>query len=339
MRKLVIADRQWSAYGGEFASRLGPRWRVVTCPEGREALCSEVAGADALLALEIPCDALPSAAGLNLFLYPGAGVLRSDAGDYPAGCAVVNVGEHGIAIAEYVMAAILMHVTGTGEYSVSFRSGCWAGSGRTGGATHEEAFEKTLGLIGFGCIGRAVASRALAFGMRVLAIRARAASAWPPPDVAIHFLGGASDLPVLLRESDYLVIACPLNSGTRGMLGARELAGLKPTAYLINVSRAEIVDEAALYEALSERHLGGAALDVWYRYPENGEQVLHGSSLPFHELPNVLMTPHMAGWTQPMVQRRISRMIETLKQYESGQPLDRIVLVGTWTPGGEGMCS
>jgi phosphoglycerate dehydrogenase-like enzyme len=331
--KLVIADRQWSAYAGEFASRLGPTWHVVSCPGGPETLRSELAGADALLALDIPCEVLPSAAGLKLFLYPGAGVLRSEAGAYPAGCAVVNVGEHGVAIAEYVMAAILMHVTRIAEYSASFRQGCWTGSGRTGGTAHQEAFEKTIGLIGFGCIGRAVAARALAFGMRVLAIRSRRL---PDSGTALDLLGGPSDLPVLLRESDYLVIACPLNSRTRGMLGARELASMKPSAYLINVSRASIVEETALYEALRQRRLVGAALDVWYRYPENGEEVFHGSSLPFHELPNVLATPHMAGWTQPVVQRRISRMIETLKQYESGKPLDRVVLIGASTPGGEG---
>lgn len=337
--KLVIADRQWSAYASEFASKLGPAWHVVSCLGGPETLRSELAGADALLALDIPSEVLPSAAGLKLFLYPGAGVLRSEADAYPAGCAVVNVGEHGVAIAEYVMAAVLMHVTRIAEHSASFRRGSWVGSGRTGGVAHEEAYGKTLGIIGFGCIGRAVAARALAFGMRVLAIRSRPDNIVPDSGAGLDFLGGPSDLPLLLRESDFLVIACPLNSRTRGMLGPSELARLKPSAYLINVSRAEVVDETALYEALRQRRLGGAALDVWYRYPKSREEVFHGSSLPFHELPNVLVTPHMAGWTRPLVQRRIARMIQTLRQFESGQPLDRVVLTGTWTLNGEGVLS
>lgn len=326
MNKLVISDRQWAAYAGRFGESLGGSWRVAAAVDGVENLRAELAGARALLGLAIPAEALEAAAGLEMFLFPGAGILEADPAHYPEGCAVVNVFEHGVAVAEYVMAAILMHVTGIAGYAASFRQGSWAGSGRTGGATHEEAFGKTIGLIGFGTIGQAVAQRALAFGMRVLAI-SDAAPAAPPP----HFLGAPEDLPLLLRESDFLVIACPLTAQTRGMLGPRELACMKSRAVLINVSRAEIVAEEALYEALRARRLGGAALDVWYRYPESGEQILHGSALPFHELPQVIATPHMAGWTCAMVERRIARMVENLARLARGEAPERVVLVGRAT--------
>lgn len=332
MKTLVIASRQWSTYADAFAAGLGPDWRVSCCGESGEPLQAALDGADALLALEVPPEALPASIGLKVFLYPGAGLIRQNPGDYPSGCAVVTVGEHGSAIAEYVMAAVLMHVTAVAEHAAQLRAGSWAGSGRTGGIPHEEACGKTLGIVGFGEIGQAVAVRARAFGMRVLAIRSRPPQAEGECPCRVDFLGGPADLPRLLAESDFLVIACPLTPHTRGMLGARQLAAMKPLAYLINVARAEIVDEAALFAALGEGRLAGAALDVWYRYPEHGEQILHGSALPFHELPHVLVTPHMAAWTRPLINRRIARMVETLRQYEVGAPLDRVAFVGTWAP-------
>jgi phosphoglycerate dehydrogenase-like enzyme len=327
MKKLVIAERQWSAYSDRMAAGLGDGWRVVANIQSADALDEELPGADALLALEIPRANLRAATGLKLFLYPGAGILRANPGDYPAGCQVVNVFEHGAAVAEYVMASLLMWVTGLPGYAESFRRGSWAGSGRMGGVPHGEICGKTLGLIGYGTIGRAVAERALAFGMPVLAIAKRPAAA--PP---VHFLGGPPDMPRLLEESDFLTLACPYTPETHGLLGAAELARMKPSAYLVNVARAEIVDERALFEALRDGRLGGAALDVWYQYPQNEKQTLHGSAFAFHELPNAMVTPHLAGWTEATVERRIARMTEALTRHERGEAQTRVVLVGTWAP-------
>lgn len=329
--KLVIYDPQWSAYAGEFERRLGESWEVVASLDGLADLLRELPGCDALLALTLPVEARFAAGCLRVFLYPGAGVPQLNPADFPAGCAVVNVYEHGVAIAEYVMAAILMHVTEIQRYSATFRTGSWEGSGRTGGRPHKEAAGHTLGLIGYGTIGQALARRAIAFEMRVVAVSEDLAL--PPDAPRPHFLGPPENLPKILEESDFLVLACPLTPRTRSMIGAAELARMKPSAYLINVSRAEIIDETALYEALRDGRIAGAALDVWYRYPENGDQIMTGSALPFHELPNVLATPHMAGWTTSMIERRIARMVETLKRLERGAPLERVVLTGSWQPG------
>ncbi len=330
-RKLVIWDRQWAAYAGRFTERLGPGWRVVVCDEDTGSLEAELPGADALLALALPPELLEQARDLKFFLFPGAGVIRTDPNEYPAGCAVVNVYEHGIAVAEYVLAAILMHVTGIRSCSESFRAGCWAGNGRTGGAPHGEAFGGNIGIIGYGHIGQAVAARAAAFGMRVLAI-CEDPGAPLPAAVQPAFLGRPPDLPILLAESDFLVIACPLTPATRGMIGASELARMRPSALLINVARAEIVEEEALFQALKDRRIAAAALDVWYRYPASNDEVLHGSRFPFHELANVLATPHMSAWSRQMIERRIAGMCENLKRHERGEGPERVVLVGAWTP-------
>lgn len=332
VRKLIIHDPQWAVYAPVFEESLGAGWRVVAGLPDLEALQRELPDADALLALTLPPEARAAARHLKAFLFPGAGIVQTGPGDYPHGCAVVNVYEHGAAVAEYVIAAILMHVTGIRRYADSFRGGSWDGSGRTGGVTHDEACGKTLGLAGYGSIGQAVARRALAFGMRVMAVSD--SGTVPVSSPRPHFSGTPADLPRVLSESDFLVLACPLTPQTRGMLGAAELARMKPSAFLINVARAEIVEERALYEALRGGRLAGAALDVWYRYPENGDGLLHGSSFPFHELPNVVVTPHMAGWTSPMVARRIARMVENLKRYERGEGFERVVLTGAWKPDG-----
>jgi len=331
MRKLVIDDPQWAAYAHEFATKLGSGWKVVATKGDSEKLERELTEADALLALALPPALRLAARRLKVFLYPGAGLAQTRPEDYPDGCIVSTVYEHGTPIAEYVMMVVLMHVTQILSHLASFREGRWDGSGRMGGAPHDEAAGKTIGLIGYGCIGQAVAERAIAFGMEVLAI---SNDPFPATAVRPHFLGKPADLAYVLKQSDFLVVACPLTSQTAGMLGAEQLAMLKPSAYLINVSRAEIVDERALFEALQDRRIAGAALDVWYRYPASAGEVFHGSTLPFHELPNVLATPHLAAWTHPMIQRRIARMAENLRRYDRGEPLEHVALVGAWKPEG-----
>lgn len=336
-RKLIIYDGQWAAYASRFAAQLGVNWHVRA---GTEIawLRGEIADADAMIALSLPEEVLGCASRLKAFFFPGAGVLEPDARRYPAGCAVCNVYEHAEAVAEYVMAAVLLHGTGILRYAASFRRGCWAGSGRLGGDTHQEVSGRTLGIIGYGTIGQAVAARAQAFGLHVLALCEDPALPLPPGVPRPDFLGAPGDLPRLLEESDFLVIACPLNAQTRGLLGAPELTRMKMSAVLINIARAEIADEQALFEALRDGRLGGAALDAWYRYPASAEEILHGSALPFHELPNVLATPHMAGWTGEMVERRISKMTDNLKRLERAETLERVVFTGTWTaPQAKGM--
>src|SRR5581483_3081098 len=116
-----------------------------------------------------------------------------------------------------------------------------------------------------------------------------------------------------------------LSDATRGMLGARELALMKRTAVLINVARAEIVDEAALYRALADRTIAGAVLDVWYRYPTSAAPTLPARH-PFHELPNVLMTPHVSGWTEGMLEARAKVIAENVGRVARGEPpANRIV--------------
>jgi phosphoglycerate dehydrogenase-like enzyme len=118
----------------------------------------------------------------------------------------------------------------------------------------------------------------------------------------------------MLKECDFIVITMPLTPNTKHLIGAEELAACKPTAYLINASRGEIIDEAALVTALSEKKLGGAALDVFSQEPLPPEHA-------FWNLPNVIITPHIAGNSPLYTHRSIQLFVENLTRYQNGSPL------------------
>ena len=135
----------------------------------------------------------------------------------------------------------------------------------------------------------------------------------------LAFLGGPDALDEVLSRADYLAITLSLTEVTRGLLGERELRLMKPTAVLVNVARAEIVDEAALYWALAQRTIAGAALDVWYQYPK-GPGPTFPARHAFQELPNVLMTPHVSGWTEGMLEARAKLIAENIHRAAQGKP-------------------
>jgi phosphoglycerate dehydrogenase-like enzyme len=123
----------------------------------------------------------------------------------------------------------------------------------------------------------------------------------------------------VLGQSDFVAITLSLSPETRGLLDERRLRLMRSSAYLINVARAEIVDEAALYRALATGGLAGAAIDVWYRYPTKPGTAPPATE-PFRELPNVIMTPHVSGWTEGMLQARAKLIADNIERTASGAP-------------------
>lgn len=157
----------------------------------------------------------------------------------------------------------------------------------------------TLGIVGFGGIGRAVARRAEAFGMRVVATR-------------------ATPLDELLAAADYVVISTPLTPETQRLIGVRELALMKTNAVLINIGRGAVVDEAALIDALRDRRIRGAALDVFESEPL-------AAGHPFWSMENVLLSPHCADHTDDAHDRTMAFFLENLRRFESGEALMNVV--------------
>jgi phosphoglycerate dehydrogenase-like enzyme len=134
----------------------------------------------------------------------------------------------------------------------------------------------------------------------------------------VAFLGGPESIDGIIDRSDYLLIAMPATPDTVGLMDRRRLGLMKSAAFLINVARAEIVEEDALYKALAERAIAGAALDVWYRYP-CAPGPTSPATRPFWDLPNVLMTPHVSGWTDGMLQSRAELIAENIRRVALGE--------------------
>ncbi|OGL02299.1 MAG: hypothetical protein A3I14_03480 [Candidatus Rokubacteria bacterium RIFCSPLOWO2_02_FULL_73_56] len=306
------------AFAGTFAASLAEpvRARVaIPCDlivAGEREIVSRLAEVDVLVTLAFTREMGRAARRLKLVQVPGAGLDRIDRAALPRGTWLANAYGHEVGIAEYVLGAILTLTRGFAPLDAALRRGEWKSQWAVGVPSPPpwpELAGKTLGILGHGRIGQGLARRARAFDMTVLGIR-RDASQPDPTGVLVR---GPDALDDVLARADYLALTLPLTPETRGLLGEPELRLMKPTAVLVNVSRAEIVAEDALYEALAERRIGGAALDVWYRYP-SGPGPTPPARRAFHELPNVLMTPHVAGWTEGMLEARATLIAENIRR-------------------------
>jgi phosphoglycerate dehydrogenase-like enzyme len=178
------------------------------------------------------------------------------------------------------------------------------------------------GILGYRQIGQAIANRTRIFSMEICAIR-RGVGQSAGDDLTL--LGGPDSVDDVLRRCDYVVISMPATPETIGWLRRRELGLMKPGAFLINVARAEIVDEDALYDALSHHSIAGAALDVWYRYPREAGPAAPATR-PFHELPNVLMTPPVSGSTDGMLDARAQLIAENIRRVAVRETLNLVAL-------------
>jgi phosphoglycerate dehydrogenase-like enzyme len=249
---------------------------------------------------------------------PGAGADALEFSVLAPDCPVCNVFEHETPIAEFVFAAILDHTLGYGKLHRSFSSRRWSET-YFARQPHGEIFCKTLGLVGFGHIGKAIAPRARAFGMQVHAISHGGHA--PEADWA----GKVPQLKEMLGVADFVVIACPLTAQTRGLIGVNELAAMKSSAVIINIGRAQIIEEEPLYRALAGGQLAGATLDVWYDYPAAGDLEARPSRFAFDQLPNVHCTAHSSAWTEGLFRRRYALIADNLKRLHGGLPLRNVI--------------
>jgi phosphoglycerate dehydrogenase-like enzyme len=285
---------------------------------------SKLRDVDVLVTLGFSREMGAAARRLKLVQVPGAGLDRIDRTALPAQTRLANVYGHEIGIAEYIFGAMLELTRDLRRIDAALRQGRWESQWAVGTAAPPvwpELAGKTLGILGYGHIGQALAWRARAFNMDVLAVRRDATQPDPHPVASVRGPEGLDDV---LARSDYLALTLPLTSETRGLIGDKQLRSMKPTAILVNVARAQLVDEDALYQALVERRIAGAALDVWYRYP-TAAGATPPANRPFHELPNVLMTPHVSGWTDGMLQARATLIAENIRRTARGElPLNLI---------------
>lgn len=281
--------------------------------------------------------ALMAAPKLKILLQPWVGTDWLDAGFLPDGLLFCNAGGHAAPMAEYVLGAMLEHALELRQLHQDMTQGKWYRAGRNAAAEarHGDLRGKHVGIIGYGDIAKAVASRAHAFDMQVSAIARSVRETTPAP---LNWIGTREDLPKLLGQSDYLILTCDLNDETQGMIDAAAFEAMKDSAYIINVARGEVIEEDALFDALSNRKIGGAALDTWYRYPTNITDAeadpdrggpYQGSRHDFLSLDNVLLTPHSAAHTFGADRGRYESIAKSLLCYAKGEPIKRHVTTGT----------
>jgi phosphoglycerate dehydrogenase-like enzyme len=318
------------AIAGTFAASLEqPMRRHLNVPcnivvADEENIIPLLGEADVLVTMGFTAAMGRAATRLRLVQVAGAGIDRIDRAALSTGTWLANVYGHETGIAEYVIGTMLALTREFSRLDAALRRGQWQSQWAVGSAippVWPELAGKTLGILGYGRIGQAIARRARAFDMRICAVR-RNVELSAEDDLVL--LGGPDMMGEVLRQADYVVIAMPATAETKGTIGRSELALMKPTAFLINVARAEIVDEAALYDVLAQPAIAGAALDVWYRYPRQAGLTAPATQ-PFHELHNILMTPHVSGWTDGMLDARAKAVAENIRRVGSGEtPLNLI---------------
>ena len=309
--RIVIPDDFPPAYSGrpevEALARLGEVAVYDTKAADRAELLARLAGAHVVLNVRsytaFDADLLAALPDLALIAVFGTGTDNIDLeAASRLGIVVVNApGANARSVAEHAIALTLAVARSVPQHDRAVRAGGW---------THYEGLElegKTFGVVGLGNIGRHTARLAAGLGMEVLA--------WSPtPDEARARACGARlvALDELLRTADVVSLSLALSERTRGLIGARELALLKPTAILINTARGALVDEAALVTALRERRIFGAGLDVF------AEEPLPPDS-PLWTAPNLLITPHTAGETRAYEDRVLDLLVENLARLRRGE--------------------
>jgi phosphoglycerate dehydrogenase-like enzyme len=294
---------------------------ILDDPIDQARLPQAAADADILVSNHWRAD-YPPAPKVRLVQSVATGVELIELAALPAGVAVCNAFGHESAIAEYVVMVMLAWRHRLFEISGEFREhASWRTSWVQGGAPHGEVRGSTLGIVGFGRVGREVAWRAAPFGCRILV--ANRTPREPEPGVEQVF--PLAEIDRMLPQCDTVALCTALGPETTGLIDAHRLSLMRPSAFLINIARGQVVDEDAIYSALRDQTIGGAALDVWWQYPNMAEPERRGSRHPFHELPNVIATPHNSGWTDGMIERRWNEIADNINRFVRGDSLINLV--------------
>ncbi len=211
-------------------------------------------------------------------------------------------------LADWVTAAMLHFAFDLGRVIRQQQAGVWEPfvAGRLEG--------KTLGILGYGSIGSAVAARAKVFEMKIAALKRRSTAS----DGLVDQTYARAQLNELIAASDYLLAVLPLTPETRGMLGAAQIAAMKPSTVFINIGRGPVVDEPALIQALESGKIRGAALDVFTVEPLPAGH-------PFYKMTNVLLSPHTADRVEGFLEPAVEAFFENLRRFLAGQPLENLV--------------
>lgn len=318
MVNVLVTDRLIAGYLDE------PSWEVLAGrPEDEIVAC--LPNADVLVASRVTPDMAAAATRLRLLHVPGAGLDRVPFDLLPPQVTVCNTFHHGRSIAEHVVMVSLMLARRVLLTDRMLRQGTWVSVAvdpdERMGAT---LAGRTVGVVGLGEIGCSVVRALTALGMRAQAVRRTPVV---PEGLPVERVADMSGLDELLSTSDIVVLTVPLTDETRGMIDARRLALMRRDAVLVNVARGQLVDEDALFDALSAGRVGGAALDVWWGHPKDGAGA-KGYTRPFELLDSVVLTPHNSGHTHETFTGRAAEIRANVARLAAGEPLTNVVRAG-----------
>ena len=280
---------------------------------GPEQVAARIAEAEVVISNKVALDAaaLRHAPRLRLICVAATGVNNVDlTAAARAGVTVCNCRGYGTpAVVQHVFALLLALCARLPEYRRAVRDGRWQRASQFCLLDYpiRELADKTLGIVGYGELGRGVARLAEAFGMRVLLAQRPG---------TVELLEDRTPLPLLLPQVDVLSLHCPLTPETRGLIGAWELALMRRDAVLLNTARGGLVDEAMLADALRKGALGGAGVDVLTLEPPTA-----GNPLLAPDIPNLIVTPHCAWGSRESRQRLVGQLAENVRGYLGGEPV------------------
>ncbi|MFJ2619218.1 2-hydroxyacid dehydrogenase [Glutamicibacter sp. NPDC087344] len=247
----------------------------------------------------------------------GIGADRVAVAQLPDGTVVSRTGHHERSIAEHVVMVSMVHQRRLMETTSELRSGIWRTVATTPDTPMNPTFSTlTFGFVGLGGIGEQTLALCSALGARSVAVRRTPGGNLP---AGLDWVKSMDSLPELLATSDVVVLGVPLTSETTGLIGTNELAAMRRHALLVNVARGPVIDQEALFHALSTGVIGGAALDVWWDAPT-------GSTAPesvtrWAQLPNVIATPHNSGHTVDTFGSRVREIAQNINAFAEGKML------------------
>lgn len=319
--KIVFHGQNAANFRQGFEQLIGPQHQVLDLSDALDQAGERAhyESADVVIGIKLN-SGMPAPLKARLFHAPAAGTDAIDTALLPATCTLANCFGHENAIAEYVIAALLMRHVPLALADQDLRQQRWTYWAGRPQALRTELGSQTLGLLGFGHIAQTVAQRAKAMGMRV-----HVANRSPVRHAAVDQSWGLDDLQTFMGSCDAVVVSLPLTANTQGLVNAAALGAMRADAVLLNVGRGAVIDEKALYEALLKRQIGGAVIDTWYQYPSPTQPECAPSQYDFAALDNVLMTPHMSGWTTGTVRRRQETLADNIGRLSRGDALINVL--------------
>lgn len=319
MTSIMVTFRAESEHRATLTKALGNTSRIVFLsdvpPRNR---AKELSNADVLISWSVEEELRPEEFKLldhaKMLQLLSAGVDHLPFRDLPLGLMIAsNAGAYAEPVAEHAVAMILAITKNLFERQVKLRNGTFDQTN-----VNRMLQGSTCAIFGFGGIGKAVAHLLRCFNVKIYALNTTGRT-----DEPVDFIGTLKDLEHVLRHADIVIVTLPLTNSTRKLIGKEQLGWMKNDAVLVNVARADIIDEAALYQTLKENPQFTAAIDAWWIEPLH-----HGkfsTSYPFLELPNVLGSPHNSGIVHNSFQKGTMRAVENVKRFLNHEPVLGVV--------------